>query len=160
MTVPGDRLRQAGLRVTAARLAVLDIVERSPHLPAPDIARLARERLGSLSTQAVYETLRAMTAANLLRSIAPAGSPSRYEARVGDNHHHVVCRGCGLTVDIDCAVGRAPCLDPGDHEGFLLDEAEVTWWGLCPACADGRDGDPPTSDQARADRLERVDRLS
>jgi Fur family ferric uptake transcriptional regulator len=99
---------------------------------------VARERLGSLSTQAVYDILRAFTEAGLVRRIEPAGSPALYETRVGDNHHHVVCRVCGTVGDVDCAVGERPCLTPSDAHGFVLDEAEITFWGLCPACAPGR----------------------
>jgi Fur family ferric uptake transcriptional regulator len=138
---PAGRLRGRGLRVTAPRVTVLDIVDTQPHLPAPEIVRVTREQLGTVSVQGVYDVLGALTDAGLLRRIQPAGSPARYEARVGDNHHHLVCRGCGLTVDVDCAVGEAPCLTP--HEGpakagFVVDEAEVVWWGWCPACQAAR----------------------
>ncbi len=129
-----EALRAAGMRVTAPRLAVLDIVRASPHLTADDVVRRVTDRLGALSVQGAYDVLAALTGAGLLRRIEPAGSPARFETRVADNHHHVVCRQCGSTADIDCAVGRAPCLDPADAAGFLIDEAEVTWWGTCPAC--------------------------
>ena len=129
------RLRERGLRVTSPRLAVLRAVsERHDHPDVDAIAVRARERLGSISIQAVYDCLGAMTAAGLLRRIEPAGSPARYETRVGDNHHHVVCRRCGAARDIDCVVGAAPCLDASDAGGFAVDEAEVTFWGLCPDC--------------------------
>jgi Fur family ferric uptake transcriptional regulator len=135
-TIAG-RLRSQGLRVTSPRVTVLGLVAATPHLPAPEIVRLTREQLGTVSVQGVYDVLNALTDAGLLRRIEPAGSPARYEARVGDNHHHLVCRGCGLTVDVDCAVGEAPCLTPHDSVakgGFVVDEAEVVWWGWCPAC--------------------------
>ena len=128
-------LRAAGLRVTAPRLAIYRAVAETPgHPDVETIAGHARGLIGSLSTQAVYDTLRVLTTAGLVRRIEPAGSPARFETRVGDNHHHVVCRSCGLTQDVDCAVGQAPCLSPGDVGGFLVDEAEVTFWGLCPTC--------------------------
>ena len=130
-----DRLRHHGLRATATRVAVLQAVgEMSGHPDTDAIASQVRSSLGTVSTQAVYDCLHAMTRVGLLRRIEPAGSPARYETRVGDNHHHVVCRVCGATRDIDCVVGAAPCLDPQDSGEFLIDEAEVTFWGLCPAC--------------------------
>jgi Fur family ferric uptake transcriptional regulator len=128
------RLRTSGLRVTASRMAVLEAVTHSPHSDADTIAVSARRRLGSLSTQAVYNNLYALGRAGLLRRIEPAGGPARYEARVGDNHHHIVCRSCATTCDVDCAVGIAPCLEASDTHGFLVDEAEVTFWGICPTC--------------------------
>jgi len=127
-------LRGVKLRVTAPRVAVLAAVRAQPHSAAESIAAVARSRLGSVSTQAIYDVLRALTAAGLVRHVEPAGSPARYEARVGDNHHHVVCRSCGAIRDVDCALGAAPCLQAGDDSGYLVDEAEVTFWGLCPAC--------------------------
>jgi Fur family ferric uptake transcriptional regulator len=129
-----DLLRAAGLRVTRPRLAVLDVLRDGGHLDVDEIATRVRIRLDSVSTQAVYDVLGALSRAGLARRIEPAGSPARYEARVGDNHHHVVCRGCGVIADVDCAVGDAPCLDPNNARGFMVDEAEVTFWGLCPAC--------------------------
>jgi len=128
-------LRDSGLRATAARVAVLSAVANQPHAPADEIALAARAHLGAVSTAAVYEVLRALTAAGLIRRVEPAGSPARYETRVADNHHHVVCRQCGVVGDVDCAVGPAPCLEPSSTHGFVLDEAEVTWWGLCADCA-------------------------
>ncbi|MDI1460026.1 Fur family transcriptional regulator [Catellatospora sp. KI3] len=128
-------LRARGLRVTRPRLAVLDILSQGGHLEVDEITRQARERLDSVSTQAVYDVLGALARAGLARRIEPAGSPARYEARSGDNHHHIVCRGCGLIADVDCATGAAPCLDPSSTHGFAVDEAEVTYWGLCPSCA-------------------------
>jgi Fur family ferric uptake transcriptional regulator len=129
-----EELRAAGLRVTAPRLAVLEVLRGQSHVDADAVATAARARLGTLSTQAVYDILRAFTAAELIRRIEPAGSAAVYETRVGDNHHHVVCRLCGAIADVDCAVGSAPCLDPSSAHGFLVDEAEVTYWGLCPTC--------------------------
>jgi Fe2+ or Zn2+ uptake regulation protein len=129
-----DLLRTHGLRVTKPRLTVLDILTEGGHLEVDDIARRARTRLDSVSTQAVYDVLGALSRAGLARRLEPAGSPARYEARVGDNHHHIVCRGCGEIADVDCAVGERPCLMPSSVHGFELDEAEVTFWGLCPAC--------------------------
>lgn len=128
-------LRAHGLRVTKPRLAVLEILSQGGHLEVDEITRQARAQLDSVSTQAVYDVLGALARAGLARRIEPAGSPALYEARTGDNHHHVVCRGCGAIGDVDCAVGSAPCLDPSDTQGFVIDEAEVTYWGLCPGCA-------------------------
>ena len=130
-------LREAGLRVTAPRLAVLAAVGVRSHQTADDIAAGVRRRLGAISTQAVYDVLGALTRAGLVRRIEPAGSPTRYETRVGDNHHHVVCRGCGAIGDVDCVVGEPPCLSPSEAAGFVVDEAEVTFWGMCPDCQRG-----------------------
>jgi Fur family ferric uptake transcriptional regulator len=131
---PEDVLRSHGLRVTRPRLTVLEILGEGGHLEVDEIAQLVRQRLDSVSTQAVYDVLGALSRAGLARRIEPAGSPARYEGRAGDNHHHIVCRGCGAVADVDCAVGEAPCLDPSTTHGFELDEAEVTFWGLCPSC--------------------------
>ena len=128
-------LRAAGLRVTQPRLAVLDAVRTQPHLDTPALIAAARARLGSVSHQAVYDVLRALVTAGLVRSIEPQGSDARYEARVGDNHHHVVCRECGAVADVDCTTGAAPCLTPSADNGFVIDEAEVLFWGRCPSCA-------------------------
>jgi Fur family ferric uptake transcriptional regulator len=133
-----ELLRSAGLRVTRPRLAVLDVLRDGGHLEVDEIATRVRNRLDSVSTQAVYDVLGALSRAGLARRIEPAGSPARYEARVGDNHHHVVCRGCGVIADVDCTIGQAPCLDPNNALGFVVDEAEVTFWGLCPACQSRR----------------------
>ena len=127
-------LRSRGLRVTKPRLAVMEVLEEGGHLEVDQIADRVRGLLGSVSTQAVYDVLGALARAGLARRIEPAGSAARYERRVGDNHHHVVCRGCGAVGDVDCAVGAAPCLDPSNAMGFVVDEAEVTFWGLCPNC--------------------------
>jgi Fur family ferric uptake transcriptional regulator len=127
-------LRSASLRVTRPRVAVLVAVHERPHADTETLIEAARAELGAVSHQAIYDVLRALTDAGLLRRIQPAGSVARYEARVGDNHHHVVCRSCGSIADVDCAVGEAPCLHPSDPAGFAVDEAEVTYWGRCPAC--------------------------
>jgi Fe2+ or Zn2+ uptake regulation protein len=128
-------LRGAELRVTRPRVAVLTAVHDHPHADTDTIIGAVRARVGEVSHQAVYDVLRALTAAGLLRRIQPAGSVARYEARIADNHHHVVCRSCGTIADVDCAVGEIPCLTASDGHGFLIDEAEVVYWGLCPDCA-------------------------
>jgi Fe2+ or Zn2+ uptake regulation protein len=128
------RLRGAGLRVTRQRTAVLDAISPGEHLDAETIVDRVRAELGRVSTQAVYNALHALEGAGLMRRIELAGGPARFEIRVGDNHHHLVCRGCGLVVDVDCATGSAPCLDVPDSGGFVVDAAEVTWWGYCTAC--------------------------
>ena len=138
MSTGEDLLRAHGLRVTRPRLAVLEVLTEGGHLEVEDIARKARTRLDSVSTQAVYDVLGALSRAGLARRIEPAGSPALFEGRVGDNHHHIVCRGCGEIADVDCATGNAPCLDPNVAHGFEVDEAEVTYWGLCPDCQDRR----------------------
>jgi Fur family ferric uptake transcriptional regulator len=130
-----DELRGAGLRVTAARVALLETIRGGDHLGIEAIAARVRERIGHVSLQAVYEALHALTAAGLVRRIEPAGSPPRFEGRVGDNHHHIICRSCGVVADVDCAVGDAPCLTPSDDHGFAIDEAEVVYWGLCSDCS-------------------------
>ena len=129
------RLRGASLRVTAPRLAVLAAVDAHPHADTDSVIGAVRTELPAVSHQAVYDVLRALTAAGLVRRIQPSGSVARYEARVGDNHHHVVCRSCGTIADVDCAVGEAPCLIASEDRGFVIDEAEVTYWGLCRDCA-------------------------
>ena len=128
-------LRAALLRVTGPRLAVLAAVHEHPHADTDSVIAAVRRQLPAVSHQAVYDVLRALTTAGLLRRIQPSGSVARYEARVGDNHHHVVCRSCGTIADVDCAVGAAPCLDPSDTHGFAIDEAEVVYRGLCPSCS-------------------------
>jgi Fur family ferric uptake transcriptional regulator len=128
-------LRGAALRVTRPRVAVLSAVHAHPHADTDSIIGVVREDLGEVSHQAVYDVLRALTAAGLVRRIEPSGSVARYEARVGDNHHHVVCRSCGLIADVDCAIGEAPCLTASDDGGFSIDEADVIYWGLCPGCS-------------------------
>ena len=128
-------LRDASLRVTRPRVAVLAAVHDHPHADTHSIIGVVRERLAEVSVQAVYDVLRALTDAGLVRRIHPPGSVARYESRVGDNHHHVVCRSCGVIADVDCAAGTAPCLTPSDGHGFAIDEAEVIYWGLCPGCS-------------------------
>ncbi|MCX4742510.1 Fur family transcriptional regulator [Streptomyces antibioticus] len=140
MTAPqtpttAEELRGAGLRVTAARVALLETVRAGDHLDVEAIATGVRDRVGHISLQAVYEALHALNAAGLVRRIEPPGSPARFEGRVGDNHHHLVCRSCDVVVDVDCAVGHAPCLTAVDSQGFSVDEAEVIYWGLCPECS-------------------------
>ena len=130
----GD-LRGVGLRVTAARVALLETVRDGDHLGIEEITSGVRERIGHISLQAVYDALHALTAAGLIRRLEPAGSQPRFEGRVGDNHHHVVCRSCGAVADVDCAVGEAPCLTPSDDHGYSIGEAEVVYWGLCPSCS-------------------------
>ncbi|MQA60762.1 MAG: transcriptional repressor [Actinophytocola sp.] len=128
-------LRGVDLRVTRPRVAALSAVHDHPHADTDSIIGVVREDLGDVSHQAVYDVLRALTAARLVRRIQPPGSVARYEARVGDNHHHVVCRSCGAIADVDCAVGAKPCLTASDDHGFAIDEAEVIYWGLCPDCS-------------------------
>jgi Fe2+ or Zn2+ uptake regulation protein len=132
--IDAEILREHGLRVTRPRLAVLAAVGRHPHTDADSVLRTVRETRPGVSVQAVYDVLHALTEADLLRRIEPAGHPARYERRVGDNHHHVTCRGCGAIDDVDCAIGHAPCLVPSSTSGFSIESAEVTYWGLCPAC--------------------------
>src|SRR3984957_19501072 len=132
---PAEELRGAGLRVTAARVALLDTVRHGDHLGVEAIASGVRDRVGHVSLQAVYEALHALNAAGLIRRIEPTGGPARFEGRVGDNHHHIVCRSCSAVADVDCAVGEAPCLTASDDRGFSIDEAEVIYWGLCPDCS-------------------------
>lgn len=128
-------LRESHLRVTRPRLAVLSAVDEHSHADTASIIGIVRDDLGEVSHQAVYDVLRALTDAGLVRHIQPPGSPARYESRVGDNHHHVVCRSCGAIEDVDCAVGSAPCLTASDDRGYVIDEAEVVFRGLCPACS-------------------------
>ncbi|MFW0790583.1 Fur family transcriptional regulator [Gordonia sp. CPCC 205333] len=136
-----ERLRIADLRVTKPRLAVLTAVDTHPHADTETVFDAVRTELPTVSRQAVYDVLHALTVAGLIRRIQPSGLVARYESRIGDNHHHAVCRSCGTIVDIDCAVGAAPCLDAADDNGFAIDEAEVIYWGLCPACAGTAVGD-------------------
>jgi Fur family transcriptional regulator, stress-responsive regulator len=138
-------LRDAALRVTRPRVAVLAAVYDHPHADTDHLIGVARQELGAVSHQAVYDVLRALTATGLIRRIEPAGSVPRYEARVADNHHHVVCRLCGAVADVDCAVGTTPCLTASDDHGFVIDEAEVTYWGLCPDCSREQSSRPPHS---------------
>lgn len=143
---PVALLRSVGLRITGPRVAVLNAVAARPHSDADDVAASVRSEVGSVSMQAVYDVLRACVNAGLLRRIEPAGSPALYESRTGDNHHHLVCRQCHTVVDVDCVVGAAPCLDPSDSHGFVVDEAEVVFWGVCAECASGQDSASAISD--------------
>jgi Fur family transcriptional regulator, stress-responsive regulator len=131
---PAELLRENGVQVTAQRLAVLRAVSGTPHVTADAIAESVRGQIGAISRQAVYDALGVLVDKGLIRRIQPAGSSARYEDRVGDNHHHLVCRSCARLVDVDCAVGETPCLVPVDDGDFVVDEAEVIYWGLCPAC--------------------------
>jgi len=137
---PADLLRRHGLQVTAQRLAVLRAVFGRPHGTADDVAELVRADIGAISRQAVYDALGVLVEKGLVRRIQPAGSSARYEHRVGDNHHHLVCRSCGRVVDVDCAVGDTPCLTAAEDCGFAIDEAEVIYWGYCPGCRDAASG--------------------
>ena len=130
-----DLLRRHGVQVTAQRLAVLRSVSSRPHGTTEDIAEVVRSEIGAISRQAVYDALGVLVDHGLIRRIQPAGSPARYEDRVGDNHHHLICRACGRMVDVDCAVGDTPCLTAADDSGYLIDEAEVIYWGRCPDCS-------------------------
>ena len=131
---PAAILRSHGLQVTAQRLAVLRAVAKQPHVTADGVAEVARAEIGAISRQSVYDALGMLAEKGLVRRIQPIGSPALYEDRVGDNHHHLICRGCGVVVDVDCAVGATPCLTAADNAGFTIDEAEVVYWGHCPAC--------------------------
>ena len=133
-TDPADLLREHGIQVTAQRLAVLRAVRSEPHITADGVAEIVRAEIGAISRQSVYDALGMLVEEGLVRRIQPAGSPARFEARAGDNHHHVICRICGRTADVDCAVGSAPCLTAADDNGFEIDEAEVIYWGRCPKC--------------------------
>lgn len=137
---PAHLLREHGLQVTAQRLAVLQAVSRRPHSTADDVAEDVREEIGAISRQAVYDALGMLAEKGIIRRIQPAGSPARYEDRVGDNHHHLICRSCGKTVDVDCAVGDTPCLTAVADSGYQIDEAEVIFWGTCPECLSATPG--------------------
>ena len=138
-TDPAQSLREHGLRVTKQRISVMSALATAPHSGAEAVIGAVRADVGQVSTQAVYDVLNTLTGRGIVRRIQPAGSSARYELRVGDNHHHLVCRGCGAVVDVDCATGAAPCLEPADLDrhapGFVVDEAEVTFWGLCDTCS-------------------------
>ncbi|MBB4664253.1 Fur family transcriptional regulator [Conexibacter arvalis] len=135
-----DLLREHGLHVTVQRLAVLRAVHGRAHATADEVAEVVRSEIGTISRQAVYDVLGALVEKGIVRRIQPSRSPARYEARVDDNHHHLICRGCGRIVDVDCAVGDAPCLHAADDHGYAIDEAEVIYWGRCPACREAADG--------------------
>jgi len=131
---PAELLRRHGVQVTAQRLAVLRAVAGQPHITADGVAEVVRAEIGAISTQSVYDALGLLVSEKIIRRIQPAGSPARFEDRVGDNHHHLICRVCGRVVDVDCAVGAAPCLTAADDGGYEIDEAEVAYWGRCPDC--------------------------
>ncbi|MFN8066297.1 MAG: Fur family transcriptional regulator [Vicinamibacterales bacterium] len=133
-TEPSELLRSRGIQVTAQRLAVMRAVSAHPHVTADVVAEIVRSEIGAISLQSVYDALTLLVAEGLIRRIQPAGSPARYEDRVGDNHHHLICRICGRVVDVECAVGSAPCLSAADSRGYEIDEAEVAYWGRCPDC--------------------------
>ena len=140
---PAELLRQHGLQVTAQRLAVLRAVTGHPHVTADGVADAVRAEIGAISLQSVYDALSVLVGEGIIRRIQPAGSPARFEARVGDNHHHLICRVCGRVVDVDCAVGFAPCLTAADDMGYEIDEAEVAYWGRCPECVAQAKTSPP-----------------
>jgi Fur family ferric uptake transcriptional regulator len=160
-TDPSDLLRQRGIQVTAQRLAVLRAVAGQPHITADAVAEAVRAEIGAISLQSVYDALGLLVAEGLIRRIQPTGSPARFEDRVGDNHHHLVCRVCGRVVDVDCAIGSAPCLTAADEGGYEIDEAEVAYWGRCPDClaqsrASSR-SDPPTRRRRSQRRIARTE---
>jgi Fur family ferric uptake transcriptional regulator len=144
---PADLLRYHGVQVTAQRLAVMRAVSARPHGTADDVAQVVRAEIGAISRQAVYDALAALADKGLVRRIQPAGSPARYEDRVGDNHHHLICRTCNRMVDVDCAVGETPCLTASDDGGYEVDEAEVIYWGRCPECVAAASASRSTSQQ-------------
>jgi Fe2+ or Zn2+ uptake regulation protein len=148
---PADLLRQRGIQVTAQRLAVLRAVAGRPHITADEAAEVVRAEIGAISLQSVYDALGVLVAEGLIRRIQPAGSPARFEDRVGDNHHHLICRVCGRLVDIDCAIGSAPCLTALNDRGYQIDEAEVAYWGRCPDCL-AQDRTPSRSDPPNRQR--------
>jgi Fur family transcriptional regulator, stress-responsive regulator len=152
-----QHLRDAGLRVTRPRLAVLEALEALAHADTESVIHAVRRGRPEVSHQAVYDSLRTLTDHGLARRIQPSGSVARYELRVGDNHHHLVCRSCGAIADVDCGAGRVPCLTPSDDHGFVVDEAEVIYWGLCPTCAARSTGTPATQeDPSRQENQRRV----
>ena len=160
-TDPAERLRQRGIQVTAQRLAVVRAVAGQPHITADAVAEVVRGEIGAISLQSVYDALGMLVAKGLVRRIQPAGSPARFEDRVGDNHHHLICRVCGRLVDVDCAAGAAPCLTAADDQGYEIDEAEVAYWGRCPDCvAQSRAPstvDPPARRRRSQSRLPRAE---
>jgi Fur family transcriptional regulator, stress-responsive regulator len=157
---PAALLRERGIQVTAQRLAVLRAVAGQPHVTADAVAEVVRAEIGAISLQSVYDALTLLVAEGLIRRIQPAGSPARFEDRVGDNHHHLICRTCGRVVDVDCAVGSAPCLTAGDDRGYEIDEAEVAYWGRCPDCVarsrTASPANPPTGPRRNQRRTARA----
>jgi len=150
VTDPADLLRQRGIQVTAQRLAVMRAVGGEPHITADAVAEAVRVEIGAISLQSVYDALGILVTEGLIRRIQPAGSPARFEDRVGDNHHHLICRVCGSVVDVDCAVGKAPCLTAHDDNGYQIDEAEVAYWGRCPDCQGKSTATSPARQKIRA----------
>ena len=157
-TDPADVLRQRGIQVTAQRLAVLRAVAGEPHITADAVAEAVRAGIGAISLQSVYDALGVLVAEGLIRRIQPSGSPARFEDRVGDNHHHLICRICGRVVDVECAVGSAPCLTAADESGYEIDEAEVAYWGRCPDCQAQSKAPSRSDPPARRRRSKREDR--
>jgi Fur family transcriptional regulator, stress-responsive regulator len=158
-TNPINQLREHGIQATAQRIAVLRAVARQPHVTADEVTEIAQTDIGTISRQAVYDALGVLVEHGLLRRIQPVGSAARYEDRVNDNHHHLICRSCQRVVDVDCAVGSAPCLEASDDHGYEIDEAEVAYWGLCPACqAKSSKRTSPRRDQHRTGRLAATER--
>lgn len=156
---PAEILRKHGLSVTAQRLAVLRALSRRPHTTADAIAEEVRSEINVISRQAVYNALGTLVEEGILRRIQPTGSPALYEDRVGDNHHHAICRTCGKTVDVDCAVGKAPCLTAADAAGFRIDEAEVIYWGICPVCVAKTSGGKTHQPAKKSSRLNHQPKL-
>jgi Fur family transcriptional regulator, stress-responsive regulator len=155
-TDPASLLRERGMHVTAQRLAVLRAVSSHPHCTAEEVAERVRSEIGTISRQAVYDALGILADNGLIRRIQPAGSRALYERRVGDNHHHLICRTCGKTADVDCVVGLAPCLTPADRAGYQVEEAEVIFWGKCPECLAASQGS--ADDRARSPHVSKSDR--
>lgn len=156
---PMELLRARGIQVTAQRLAVFRAVANQPHIAADEVADVVRAEIGAISIQSVYDALAVLVAEGLIRRIQPAGSPARFEDRVGDNHHHLICRLCNRVVDVDCAVGSAPCLTAANHKGYEIDEAEVAYWGRCPDCqarSRRRSGHLPSSRPQRRHQRKRA----
>lgn len=155
---PAELLRERGIQITAQRLAVLRAVAHQPHVTAEAVAEAVRGEIGAISLQSVYDTLSMLVTEGLIRRIQPAGSPARFEDRVGDNHHHLICRLCGRVVDIDCAVGSAPCLTASDDKGYEIHEAEVAYWGRCPECLrkSGRSSTSKSAPTTAAQRTRRT----
>jgi Fur family transcriptional regulator, stress-responsive regulator len=157
-TTAAEDLRQRGIQATAQRLAVLRAVSAHPHVSADDVVNIARHDIGTISKQAVYDALRVLVENGLIRRIQPVGSAARYEDRVNDNHHHLICRICGEVADVDCAIGAAPCLEASDDLGYEVDEAEVAFWGRCPMCQ--KDNRTATRLDPRSDRRRRTNNLT
>jgi Fur family ferric uptake transcriptional regulator len=158
-TDPAHLLRQRGIQITAQRLAVLRAVANEPHIAADRVADVVRGAIGAISLQSVYDALGLLVSEGLIRRIQPSGSPARFEDRVGDNHHHLICRVCGRVVDVECAVGSAPCLTASDHRGYEIDEAEVCDWGRCPDCVAASPSSPAVQSTPRRTRRRSVPKI-